>query len=159
MKSLILAFLFVFTFHDFHTSLTEINYNSQTKSLELSVRVFSDDLEIALTNYNKGKTVKIEDPAAKIDPLIEQYFRHNLAIISTLKEVKFAKFYGKEQEADATWLYFEVFDCENIKDFTLYNAIMQELFKDQTNLVNVIYPGKKKTLVFDTEVRTHPWPF
>jgi len=159
MKSLILALYCVFTFHDFHTSLTEVNYNSQSRSLELSVRVFTDDLEIALTNFNKGKSVKMEEPSAKVDPIIEQYFRRNLAIISPDKEVKFAKFYGKEQEADATWLYFEVFEGDNIKDFTLYNAIMQELFKDQTNLVNIMYPGKKKTLVFDSEVRVHPWPF
>lgn len=147
------------SFHDFHTSLTEINYNSQSRSLELSVRVFTDDLELALTNFNKGQLVKIEDPVQKTDPLIEQYFRRNIAIISPNKEVKFAKFYGKEQESDATWLYFEVFECEKIKDFTLYNAIMQEMFKDQTNLVNILYPGKKKTLVFDSEVRIHEWPF
>ena len=145
--------------HDFHTSLTEINYNAKTKSLELSVRVFTDDLETTLTNFNKGKRVKIEDPDQFIDPLIEQYIRKNLALISQNKEVKFGKFYGKEKEADATWIYLEIFDCQDIKDFTLYNSIMQEMFTDQTNLVNIIYPSQKKTIVFDSAVRTAIWPF
>jgi hypothetical protein len=145
--------------HDFHTSLTEINFNSKTKSLELSVRVFTDDLELTLTNFNKGKRVGIEDPDQMIDPLIEQYIRKNLALISPNKEVKFGKFYGKEKEADATWIYLEIFDCQDIKDFTLYNAVMQEMFTDQTNLVNIIYPSQKKTIVFNSSVRTAIWPF
>lgn len=65
MKSLILGLFLMLSFHDFHTSLTEINYNSQSRSLELSVRVFTDDLELALTNFNKGQLVKIEDPVQK----------------------------------------------------------------------------------------------
>ncbi|MCP9748760.1 DUF6702 family protein [Lacihabitans sp. CS3-21] len=145
--------------HDFHTSLTEINFNPKTGSLELSVRVFTDDLELTLTNFNKGKLVKIEDPEATVDPLIEQYIRKNLALISPGKEVKFGKFYGKEKEADATWIYLEIFDCKQLKNFTLYNTIMQEMFEDQTNLVNIIYPAQKKTIVFDSETKVSPWPF
>lgn len=145
--------------HDFHTSLTEINFNPKTGSLELSVRVFTDDLELTLTNFNKGKLVKIEDPEATVDPLIEQYIRKNLALISPDKEVKFGKFYGKEKEADATWIYLEIFDCKQLKNFTLYNTIMQEMFEDQTNLVNIIYPAQKKTIVFDSESKVSSWPF
>jgi hypothetical protein len=145
--------------HDFHTSLTEINFNPKTGSLELSVRVFTDDLELTLTNFNKGKLVKIEDPEATVDPLIEQYIRKNLALISPDKEVKFGKFYGKEKEADATWIYLEIFDCKQVKNFTLYNTIMQEMFEDQTNLVNIIYPSQKKTIVFDSETKVSTWPF
>jgi hypothetical protein len=145
--------------HDFHTSLTEINFNPKTGSLELSVRVFTDDLELTLTNFNKGKLIKIEDPEAIVDPLIEQYIRKNLALISPEKEVKFGKFYGKEKEADATWIYLEIFDCKQLKNFTLYNTIMQEMFEDQTNLVNIIYPSQKKTIVFDSETKVSTWPF
>lgn len=147
------------TKHDFHTSLSEISFNPKTGSLELSVRVFTDDLELALTNFNKGKLVKIEDSDAVVNPLIEQYIRKNLALVSPEKEVKFGKFYGKEKESEATWIFLEVFDCKQIKNFTLYNAIMQEMFTDQTNLVNIIYPSQKKTIVFDSQTRVSPWPF
>ncbi|MCP9766725.1 hypothetical protein EGI22_02310 [Lacihabitans sp. LS3-19] len=160
------AFLIILIFcnfsslkHDFHTSLTEINFNPKSKSLELSVRVFTDDLETALTNFNKGKLVRMEDPESEVDPLIEQYIRKNLALVSPEKEVKFGKFYGKEKESEATWIYLEIFDCQEIKGFTLYNAIMQELFEDQTNLVNIIYPSQKKTVVYNTKTRISTWPF
>ncbi|MCP9764842.1 DUF6702 family protein [Lacihabitans soyangensis] len=145
--------------HDFHTSLTEINYNPKSGSLELSVRVFTDDLELTLTNFNKGKLVKIEDPENVVDPLIEQYLRKNLALVSPDKDVKFGKFYGKEKEANATWLYLEIFDCKNIKNYTIYNNIMQEMFSDQTNLVNIIFGSDKRTIVFDSKTRISTWPF
>jgi hypothetical protein len=158
MKILFLIVLLFFPKHDFHTSLTEINFNSKTASLEISVRVFTDDLDLALSAFSNQKTT-INLSEALLNPLIEQYFRKNLALISPDKNVKFAKYYGKEKEADATWLYFEIFDCNEIGTFQLYNSIMQELFKDQTNLVNIIYPNKKKTLVFDSEKKLLDWPF
>lgn len=145
--------------HDFHTSITEINYNPKSGSLELSVRVFTDDLELTLTNLNKGKLVKIEDSENTVDPLIEQYIRKNLALVSPEKDVKFGKFYGKEKEADATWLYLEIFDCKQIKNYTIYNNIMQEMFSDQTNLVNIIFGNQKKTIVFDSKTKISLWPF
>lgn len=83
--------------HDFHTSLTEINFNPKSKSLELSVRVFTDDLETALTNFNKGKLVRIEDPESVVNPLIEQYIRKNLALVSPEKEVKFGEILWKRK--------------------------------------------------------------
>jgi hypothetical protein len=145
--------------HDFHTSLTEISFNPKSKSLELSVRVFTDDLEAALTSFNNGQLVRIEDAESVVNPLIEQYIRKNLALVSPDKKVKFGKFYGKEKESEATWLYLEIFDCQDIKGYTLYNSIMMELFGDQTNLVNIIYPSHKKTVVYNSKSRISVWPF
>jgi hypothetical protein len=156
---LVWAFLGFGHFHDFHTSLAEITYNRENKSLEVSVRVFSDDLEKALTHLNKGKPVKMEEPDAMVNPLLELYMRKNFALVSPSKEVQKMKFYGKEKEAEATWIFIEVLDCENIKNFIFYNSLMQELFDDQTNLANIIYPTGKKTLVFDSKTKVHPWPY
>ena len=84
---LLLALMSTAFKHDFHTSLTEINFNPKTKSLELSLRVFTDDLESTLTSFNNGKRIRIEEPESVVNPLIEQYIRKNLALISPTKEV------------------------------------------------------------------------
>ena len=153
------AFLFFLGVHDFHTSLTEVNYNPKTGSLEVSIRVFTDDLVRMLNEKQGTKSLKIEDDARKIDPILESYFRKNFALVSPNKEVKFGKYYGKEKEADATWLYFEITDCQHIQDHTIYNAIFQDMFTDQTNLINIIYPQGKKTIVFDQKTKIANWPF
>lgn len=145
--------------HDFHTSLTEINYNPKTKSLEMTIRVFTDDLERALTNINNDKAVKIQPTDYSTDPLIIKYLRKHLAFVSPNKDVVPYDFLGKEVELDATWLYVEVPAAENLKGYSIFNSIMTELFDDQTNLINLIYPDKKKSFVFDNKTKTAIYPF
>lgn len=156
---LIVSLFSLNSFHDYHTSLTEINYNPKNKSLEASIRLFSDDLELALTKLNGGKKTTLDSQTEVIEPLLELYIKKNFAIVSPNKEVKKIKYYGKEKEAEATWVYVEVLDCAQIKDFTLFNTILIDLFSDQNNLVNIIYPSLKKTLVFDNKTRMQSWPF
>jgi hypothetical protein len=159
LKILVLMFVGFNLNHDFHTSLSEINYNDKTKSLEISIRVFTDDLELALSEINNNKKIKIEGEKTIIDPLIEKYIMKHLAIISPQKKVKLIKYYGKEQEAEATWIYAEMADCENIKDFTLFNTLFTDLFTDQTNLVNITSGSQKKTMLFDGKTKISAWPF
>lgn len=156
---LIVSFFSLSSIHDYHTSLIEINYNPKNKSLEVSIRLFSDDLELALTKLNGGKKITLDSKTEVIEPLLELYIKKNFAIVSPNKEVKKIKYYGKEKEAEATWVYVEVLDCAQIKDFTLFNTILIDLFSDQNNLVNIIYPSLKKTLVFDNKTRMQSWPF
>ena len=156
---LIVSFFSLSTFHDYHTSLTEINYNPKNKSLEVSLRLFTDDLELALTKLNGGKVITLESQSELVESLLELYIKKNFAIVSQNKEVKKIKYYGKEKEAEATWVYIEILDCAQIKDFTLFNTILIDLFSDQNNLVNIIYPTVKKTLVFDNKTRMQSWPF
>ena len=156
---LIVSFFSLSTFHDYHTSLTEINYNPKNKSLEVSLRLFTDDLELALTKLNGGKVITLESQSELVEYLLELYIKKNFAIVSQNKEVKKIKYYGKEKEAEATWVYIEILDCAQIKDFTLFNTILIDLFSDQNNLVNIIYPTVKKTLVFDNKTRMQSWPF
>ena len=147
------------SFHDYHTSLTEITYNPKNKSLEVSMRLFTDDLELALTKLNGGKIITLESQAQVVEPLLELYIKKNFAIVSANKEVKKINYYGKDKESEATWVYIEILDCAQIKDFKLFNSLLVDLFSDQNNLVNIIYPSEKKTLVFDNKTRMISWPF
>lgn len=145
--------------HDFHTSLTEINYNPKTKSLEMTIRVFTDDLELALTTINNGKAVKIKPEDFSTDALTLKYLRKHLAFVSPNKDVVAYDFIGKEVELDATWLYVEVPAATNFQGYSIFNSIMTELFDDQTNLLNLIYPDKKKSFVFDNKTKVAVYPF
>ena len=41
--------------HAFHTSITEMRYNPKAKTFEISLRVFTDDLEKTLSINNQNK--------------------------------------------------------------------------------------------------------
>lgn len=145
--------------HDFHTSLTEIQYNPKSGSLEVTIRVFTDDLEAALTGLNQGKKVSLELNPKGADALIQQYLQKHWGLINPQRQIKGFDYIGKEPELDATWLYVEVPQAQNLKGYTLFNTIFLELFDDQTNLTNVLYPNQRKTILFNQKVKSAPYPF
>ena len=61
-------------FHAFHTSLTQIDFNQKEKSLEISIRVFTDDFETVLTKINGGQKIIIA-ANDKNDAIINKYIQ------------------------------------------------------------------------------------
>lgn len=143
-------------FHDFHTSLTEIQYNSKEKSLEVSIRIFTDDLETALTKFNNNQKVFLNGTTDNTNPLIEKYIQQYFVILNPQKQKKPFTFIGKELEGDATWVYVEFQNCGDLQPNTyiLQNTILLEIFDDQTNLVNFFYGKSKKTFLFNHRTKS-----
>jgi hypothetical protein len=135
--------------HAFHTSLAQINYDAKTKVLEISLRVFTDDLESALSKENSRK-IKLDDTAQQ-DRLLEAYVKKQFALIDQKGQPKAIHFIGKEFEVDATWIYLEVPCNESIQGMNLRDAILTDMFDDQTNVVNLTYLAVKKTFLFKRE--------
>lgn len=140
--------------HPFHTSLTEIQYNAREKSLEITIRLFTDDLETALTKLNNGQKIMIGGKNDNSNAVLSKYIQQHFAIITPQKQKKPINILGKEIEGDATWVYVEVPESAIVKDHTIYNDLMQELFDDQTNLVNFFYAGNKKTFLFNSKTKS-----
>ena len=139
--------------HAYHTSLTEIQYNVREKSLEISIRMFTDDLETALTKANNGQKVMIGGKNDNSDAVLNKYVQQHFAILLSQKQKRAMNVLGKEIEGDATWVYVEIPNAQDFKGNILYNNIMQELFDDQTNLVNFLQPSGKKTYVFNAKTK------
>lgn len=140
--------------HAFHTSLTEIQYNAKEHSLEITIRLFTDDLESALTKLNNGQKVMIGGKNDNSNAILSKYIQQHFAIITPQKQKKTLTILGKEIEGDATWVYVEVPESAIVKDHILFNDLMQELFDDQTNLVNFFYAGNKKTFLFNSKIKS-----
>ena len=58
--------------HDFHTSLTEMRYNEGSKAFEVTIRVFTDDLEAMIKSHEIEKTLSLDnsDKIADIPPAL-----------------------------------------------------------------------------------------
>lgn len=144
---LILSFFAPAQRHDFHTSLAEVHYNQAEQTLEVSLRVFTDDLESALSRENGGKAIRVtEDKTA--DPFIKNYLSGRFSVIDGANRRKPVNLLGKEITVDVTWLYFEIRDVESLADKRLQNAVLTELFDDQINMVNFITPSGKRSFLF-----------
>lgn len=137
--------------HDFHTSLTEINYNPSTKSVEMSIHIFTDDLETALKTKINNNT--------KADALIAKYVQEHFGFLNAQNQKTPLEYIGKELEGDATWIYVESPLPYPINTYSLQNKILFEFFNDQTNLVNIKYLAQKKTLLFKQNKTIHKLEF
>ena len=146
---------FGFSKHDFHTSITRMDYNAKEKSFEVSIRVFTDDLEKVLSKENGGQKFTVVNND-KNDPFVEKYIRKHFALVNATKQKKPYTYLGKEQEADATWVYIEIPCPESVAGFSLQNTIMLDFFDDQVNLVNFNYQGQKKSYLFKNEDKVLP---
>ena len=131
--------------HDFHTSVMQIDHNEKSKSLEITVRLFTDDLCLALENSGAPKMElgkPSEPPSA--NEYIESYLKEHLSLAVNGKPVEF-NYLGKEAQMDATWCYVEVVKVANVRKLEVENTIMLREFEDQTNLVNLNIKGRKKS--------------
>ncbi|MFD1142460.1 DUF6702 family protein [Larkinella insperata] len=133
--------------HPVHTSVTQMQYNAAEKTFEVSLRVFTDDLEEALTKENNNQRVRLNDKDAN-NPLVERYIRRHFGLANSSRQRKPFRYLGKEQEMEATWIYVEVPYSEPVEGSVLQQSLLTELFDDQVNLVNVSYLSQKKTVLF-----------
>ena len=143
---LFLSFLASQQTHDFHTSLTEMHYNAKDRAFEISIRVFTDDLETALARANNGQKIRVD--AATADPLIERYIRSKFWFTGPDKQRRVLDYIGHETEGEAQWIYLEMPFSEPFRGGLLQQNVLTEVFADQTNLVNLRIGGQKKTFVF-----------
>ena len=129
--------------HKFHVSFTQLEYNAQAKTAEITLRVFADDLATALSQRH-GKSLKLDHAAA----LIAAYLRETLELKGRNGQIKKLAWIGMELKADVALLYVEAKVPEGIAGVQLRQRIFFELFEDQVNQVLLKSTGVKSSLEF-----------
>ncbi|MCD4711231.1 MAG: hypothetical protein K8R52_10315, partial [Bacteroidales bacterium] len=103
----LMALLGGWLMHEFYVSLTEIRYNPETERIEVSMRIFPDDLDRALlqkTGIHTQLATELEPPGA--DSLLMEYLLESFSIVVN-GDRTLLHYLGKEQEANAIWCYLE----------------------------------------------------
>jgi hypothetical protein len=138
--------------HAFHTSIAEMRYNPREKAFEISIRIFTDDLEKTLSSNNQNRKFVIEN-ADKNDLFIDQYVHKHFVITSPKNQKLIYQYVGKEKEGDATWIYLEMPVVEPLKGAKIQNTVLMDMFDDQTNIVNIFMNNEKKSYLFTVKNR------
>lgn len=132
--------------HRYHTSLTRMDYNSREKLVEVTIQLFTHDLERVLEKRTK-KRIDLEK-TAKIDELVFDYLKANFILKDKNGAVKNLVWVGKKLDVDKIFVYIEIPLEEKPENFSLQNTVFFESFPEQTNLVTVRYSEKKSDLLF-----------
>jgi len=135
--------------HPFYVSYTDVEYNSKSQSIEISVRIFSDDLEKALNSECKCK-IDVLNPSYKklTEQWVNVYLQKNLIIKGENKNL-ILKFIGLEHKEGSTWSYFEILNIPSIKKVEVVNKILFALHDEQTNMMHFKINGISKTIKLD----------
>ena len=132
--------------HPLHVSTTEINFNSKEKSLEISVRIFTDDFETVLAKQFKTKTdLNKQSMHQAMDELIKKYLSTHLQYRVNGK-VLTANYVGFEKDNEATNVYLEIEGISLLQQFNLSNTILYDLYDDQMNILHVERGGTRKSV-------------
>ena len=146
---LILIPLFFTSLHPFHVSVCDIEFKKDSKSVQVSQRIFLDDLEQTLSK--KFKINMIIDDITKIeyrDSLIQVYLFENLNITFDGKEKK-RVYIGNEVEEDAMWCYIEYSGVKKFNSVEVRSTVLLETFDDQGNIIHFKHENFEKSIKLD----------
>jgi len=145
---LLFALFSAFTFHKFYVGVFQIDYFKEKKAVQITARLFIDDLEKALyKKHNKHFYLTTKDEISDANTYIDGYLSEKLKIKINNK-VQTLQFLSKEQENNIVICYLKINFKENMKELDIYNTILTDIFKGQQNLVHLNINGNKKTILF-----------
>ncbi|RMG17929.1 MAG: hypothetical protein D6730_23485 [Bacteroidetes bacterium] len=147
LGSLLLVALLTGFSHPLYLSICQIYFNPQHKSLEISAKLFTEDLVLALENEGVGPLYLGEEREAdSADVYIGAYLQKQLQIKVNGRPVNF-RYLGKEVELDVSWCYLEAEGVEEVKEIEITNRFFMELFEPQKNIVHVRVGKEEKSIM------------
>ena len=142
--------------HAFHISKTDMVFKPTEKSLQITMHIFIDDLELALEKQGQSKLfVGTEREKKEVNSLINNYLQNNFSIQLNGKKMT-CEWIGKETTSDkqALWVYLEIKNIREVRNISVENRVLTELFADQKNIVQVNIPSKKQGYFLLTKSKT-----
>ena len=159
LTSLFLLLSFSTNLHKFYVSVTDIEYNAKTQSLEIITRIFVDDFEDVLSKrYGVDITLLPNQESENANRWIRKYLNQKLKLSIPDQNIML-NYLGNRYEDDRIYLYIEI---ENITDFQkieVKNLILTDLFQEQKNLVHVTHRGEVKSSVLTIDKSSHTFIF
>lgn len=154
MKS---AILFLFAFlaftlqasaplvHKFYLSNTSIEFNAQNRAIEITSKIFTDDLEHTLEAKGIANH-SLYPQTPEVFESVKKYIGENLSLQVSGRNVVL-NFLGYSVDNDMTTLFLEgsYFDPNSV---IVTNTILLDLYSDQQNIVEVRWSGQSKREYF-----------
>ena len=117
--------------HPIFMSVTEIEHNAKTKSLEISCKIFTDDFEKALRATYKTKVDLLHGSLKTyMDKLVSDYVKKHL-LIAINGKLTTLQYVGYENIEDGVYCYFEIENIVAPKKISITDNILYEYKKNK----------------------------
>ena len=156
MKKTLILLVFVslssFVTHKFYVSIYQIDFNPKKKMLEITARIFIDDMNDALKLKYNQKTHLTEKEETKEDVnLMQKYLLDNFSV-KINGQPKTINYINKETESNVIICYFSIKEVTKIKSIEVKNTALIELNNDQQNIIQTTIFGEKSNLLLTADV-------
>ena len=131
--------------HPIYLSVSEIEYNTSAKSLEINCKLFVDDFEKILRKEFQER-IDLINPSnrERMNTLVNQYIQNHFKISVNGKPITLY-FLGYERMEEGIYSYFEAKDVSNPVQFDIYNTLLYELTPEQMGIMHCKVNGRIKS--------------
>ena len=143
-----------FVSHKFYLSVYQIEHNAAKNRVEVTARIFIDDLEKAMKEkYKKDFYITTSDETKDAKKHLRNYLNEQfkLELNGTLQQLEFVK---ETVEDNQLICYLKVNYSKKITTFGLLNSVLLTSFSDQQNLVHVNMNGEKESFLLTKSKKT-----
>ena len=156
-KTLLFIFTFVYSvslfskisqakkIHPYHVGSVEFNYNSKSKTFQITAKFFLDDLENALKE-KYGKAVHFNDEKYKvqINDYLKKYCEEYLKLKADNQFLKI-NYVGFEEDSESVDIYLESEPLNSPKKVEAAVSFLYNYFDDQMNIIHIVIDGKRQS--------------
>lgn len=147
-----IIFLFVglssFNFHKFYVSIYQIDFVPEKKRVEITARIFMDDLNLALEEEYKTKTHIGEKSETSADVLaLQKYMSKHFRVAIDGKDAKIV-FHNKEIDNNVVVIYMKINEVKKFRSIQISNNALLDLYSDQQNIMQININNKKQNFIF-----------
>lgn len=130
--------------HPLHTTLTEFTQRSGRQVLHIEVRVFADDFFRAAMRREPPLPAVPDVP----DSVASVYARTHLAITGPDGAALPLRWCAMRRTGDVVWLCLEAPWTRTVRGLRVAVLLHTELYRDQINIVQASYDGRRQSLLF-----------
>jgi len=140
-----------FAYHKFYVSIYQIDYVREKKMIQITSRIFVDDLNQALLKKYKYKTLLGEKAQSENDiGYMKRYMAEHFVVIVNGQKKEF-NYLSSEIEDNVFICYYSIKDITKMNNLEIINTALLELNTEQQNIIQFKNANDKQTLLLTND--------
>ncbi|PCI50878.1 MAG: hypothetical protein COB49_03370 [Alphaproteobacteria bacterium] len=131
--------------HRFYASFTQIDLRQKNRTIEITHRLFTHDVEDFLRS-KLGNSSSLTN--AEIEPVLKEFVEGSFALFDGQGVRLPLTWVAMDYEIDDVHIYQEAPLPRDLLELTIINRLFMDLFDDQKNTVNVEWNEQIRTRIF-----------
>lgn len=139
-----------FAAHKYYTSITKIEIDETAQLFKIHTQLFVDDFEKVMHERYGVSSLIFSSLSEKEKQLMATYITKKLSLKVNRSPVELS-YLGCELEGELLYVYLEGKCLESVKRLDVENTLLQDVFSEQQNKIDINYKNKVKSLYLHTE--------